>query len=211
MVDDLALEAVAWVRQRTRPRFHSLPILGLEGDAQQKLGRGSHEVELSGLLWGETAATALSDLQGKAGAGEEVSFTADIATALELETMVLVDTEFRETAGRPGVWEYRLHLRESPPLPPPAELSPFGGLDGFDLGFDPGALGDVLGDIAAAAGDIQNAIDAATEALDALQAMAGMAGLAVDDPLTPVRDEIAAAGEGTDATGATASLSGVLG
>ena len=35
----------------------------------------------------------------------------------------------------------------SPPLPPPAEVTPFGGLGGFglgDLGFDPGALGNVL-------------------------------------------------------------------
>ena len=211
MIDDVALDQVAWIRQRTRQRVVSLPILGLEGDAQQKLGRGSHEVELAGLLVGEGAADALATLQDKAKAGAEINFTADIVNALELEKMVLLDAEFSESAGQPNVYEYRFMLRESPPLPEPTELSSFGGLDGFDVGFDPGALGDVMGDIASVAGDIQNAVEAATKALDTLQSLAGLADLAVGDPLTPLRDAVSALGSLGDASAATKALGNALG
>jgi len=211
MIDDVALDQVAWIRQRTRQRIVSLPILGLEGDVQQKLGRGSHEVELAGLLIGTGAATALATLQGKAKAGAEVSFTADILNALELEKMVLLDAEFSEGAGQPDIYQYRFMLRESPPLPEPAELSSFGGLDGFDVGFDLGALGDVMGDIASVAGDIQSAVEAATGALGALQSLAGLADLAGGDPLTPLRDAVSAVGSPGDGSAATTALGAALG
>lgn len=211
MIDDVALDQVAWVRQRTRQRIAALPILGLEGDVQQKLGRGSHEVELAGVLFGDGAGDALSALQGKAKAGAEVSFTADIVTALELEKMVLLDAEFQESAGQPSLYQYRFRLRESPPLPEPAQLSSFGGLGGFDVGFDVGALGDVMDDIASVAGDIQDAVAAATEALDTLQSLAGMAGLAVGDPLQPLRGEIDSLKSSGDTGGATAAIASALG
>jgi len=211
MIDDVALEQVAWIRQRTRPRVVSLPILGLEGDVQQKLGRGSHEVELAGVLFGEAARDSVATLQGKAKAGAEVTFAADIVTALELSRMLLVDAEFAESAGVPDHYQYRMLLRESPPLPEPARLSSFGGLDGFDVGFDLGALGDVMGDIAAVAGDIQAAVEAATEALGALEAMAGLADLAGGNPLSPLTDAIAALGQGGGIGDAGASLGRLLG
>jgi hypothetical protein len=210
MIDDVALEQVAWIRQRTRPRIASLPILGLEGDAQQKLGRGSHEVELAGVLFGDVARDAVATLQGKAKAGMEVTFAADIVTALELSKMLLVDAEFSEAAGHPDHYQYRILLRESPPLPEPARLSSFGGLDGFDVGFDMGALGDVVADIAAVAGEIQAAVEAATQALGALEAMAGLADLASGNPLSPLTDAISALGQGGRLGDAGASLSRLL-
>jgi hypothetical protein len=211
MIDDVALEQVAWIRQRTRPRVASLPVLGLEGDVQQKLGRGSHEVELAGVLFGETAREAIATLQGKAKAGAEVTFAADIVTALELSKMLLVDAEFREAAGHKDHYQYRMLLRESPPLPEPARLSTFGGLDGFDVGFDLGALGDVMGDIAAVAGEIQAAVEAATEALGALEAMAGLADLATGNPLSPLTDAIGQAAQGASLGDAGAALGNLLG
>lgn len=211
MIDDVALEQVAWIRQRTRPRVAALPVLGLEGDVQQKLGRGSHEVELAGVLFGDSARDAVAVLQGKAKAGAEVTFAADIVTALELTRMLLVDAEFREAAGHPDQYQYRMLLRESPPLPEPARLSSFGGLDGFDVGFDPGALGDVLGDIAAVAGEIQAAVAAATEALGALEAMAGLAGLATGNPLAPLTGAIQSLGAGAGIGNAGAALGQLLG
>ncbi|MGF7171692.1 hypothetical protein FHS91_003393 [Sphingobium xanthum] len=211
MIDDIALDQVAWVRQRTRQRIVSLPILGLEGDVQQKLGRGSHEVELAGVLFGGGAAGALATLQEKAKTGAEVSFTADIVNALELEKMVLLDAEFSESAGMPDMYQYRLALRESPPLPEPAELSSFGGLDGFDVGFDMGALGDVMGDIAAAAGEIQGAIEAATEVLGAIQSIAGLADLAVGNPLSPLLDAASGIAATPDTGSATDALGALLG
>lgn len=208
MIDDLALDHVAWARHGTAQRMRPLPVLSLEGDVQQRLGRASHEMEVAGVLIGEEYRDKLTDLQEKVTSGAEADFTADITSALELEKVVVVAAEFRESAGRPNHYEYVLLLRESPPLPEPAELSPFGGLDGFDLGFDT----DVLGDIADLAGDLQNAVEAVGDALGQLEALAGLADLAVGNPLTPVQEEgdaLATAGSG--AAEAAAGLSALLG
>jgi hypothetical protein len=190
MVDDLLLDAVAWIRHRTAPRTASIPVAGLEGDAQQGLGRASHEVQLAGVLIGEEVADHLSELQKKAGSGTEVVFHADITTALDVEHMIMVEAEFAEVAGRPGRYEYFLHLRESPPLPPPAELSPLGGLGDLglgELGFD--GLDDVLGDVADLAEQAQGAIDAVNDAIGQLEALASLADLSFGSPVEPVLAE----------------------
>lgn len=208
MIDDLALDHVAWARHRTTQRILDLPVLGLAGDVQQRMGRGSHEIELGGVLIGEVARERLTDLQKKVAEGAEVDFTADIASALELEKAVILAAEFREAAGRPGYFDYALRLRESPPLPEPAELSGFGGLDGFDLGFDT----DILGDIADMAGKLQDAIDAVGDVLGALDALSALGDLSIGNPLTPVQqagEGLAAAGAG--AAGAAAGLADLLG
>jgi hypothetical protein len=208
MLDDLALDYVTHVRQRTTHRALSLPIPGLAGDVQQVMGRASYEIELAGVIVGEAAAETLSSLQAKAGSGEEVTFTADITSALELESVVIVAAEFEERAGIPGHYDYRLLIRESPPLPPPAELSPFGGLDGMDLGFDT----DILGDIADVAGDLQNAIEQVAGALDTLQALAGLGDLGLNNPLTPMMEQAdRVGGAGAGSTGAAQGLSDLLG
>jgi hypothetical protein len=208
MIDDLALDYVTHVRQRTAHRALSLPIPGLAGDVQQVMGRASYEIELAGVIVGEAAAETLSSLQAKAGSGEEVTFTADITSALELESVVIVAAEFEERAGIPGHYDYRLLIRESPPLPPPAELSPFGGLDGMDLGFDT----DILGDIADVAGDLQNAIEQVAGALDTLQALAGLGDLGLNNPLTPMMEQAdRVGGAGAGSTGAAQGLSDLLG
>jgi hypothetical protein len=201
MLGDLALDYVEWARQRTVQHTLSLPVPGLGGDVQQGLGRASHEIELAGVLVGEAVADRLAELQEKASAGEEVAFTADIATALEMENVVIISAQFEAYAGRLGYYHYQFYLRESPPLPEPAELSPFGGLDGFDLGFDT----DVLGDIADAAGQLQNAIDAVTDVLGDLEALAGLADLSLGNPLTPVQQE----GESLEAAGGNVDISGI--
>jgi hypothetical protein len=207
MIDDFELTHVTWARHRTTQRVQTLPVLGLEGDVQQNLGRASHEIDLAGVVIGEEARDRLSDLQAKAGSGDEADFTADITSALELEKVVILGAEFLEQAGRPGQYQYRLSLRESPPLPEPAELSSFGGLDGFDVGFDT----DILGDIADAAGDLQNAIDTVSGALDTLEALAGLGNLSFGNPLGPVQEESdALSGAGAGATDAATSLDSIL-
>ncbi len=194
LIDDLPLEAVSWIRQRTAVRAASLPVAGLSGDAQQLLGRASHEIELAGLLVGPESKTQLESLQQKAAEAVEVPFHADVTAALEVDKVVLVEAEFVETAGQPGRYEYRLLLRESPPLPPPAEEDPFGlgdlGLGDLglpDLGFDD--LGDVLGDIADVAAMAQDALDAVTGAIEALDALGSIADLATGNPLQPLLAE----------------------
>ena len=208
MIDDLALDYVTRARQRTAQRSLSLSVPGLDGDVQQVIGRASYEIEVVGVLAGGEAADKLKSLQAKVKTGDEVTFTADITSALELAPVIVVLAQFEEHAGMPGYYDYRLVLRESPPLPPPAELSPFGGLDGMDLGFDT----DILGDIADAAGTLQGAIEQVAGALDTLEALAGLGDLGLNNPLTPMMekaDRLGGSAEGS--AGAAQGLSDLLG
>jgi hypothetical protein len=200
MVDDLSLDAVSWAHHASAQRLASVPVLGLDGDVQQRLGRASHEIELAGVISGDSAKDDLEKLQKKCAAGDEVPFTADITTALEIKKVVIVRAEFEEAAGVPGIYHYRLLLRESPPLPPPAELAPFGGLGGFDLGFDT----DVLGDIAGLADQVQGAVEAVSGALSDLQKLASLGDLGLGNPLSPIQDEtgkLSSVGTASEAAG----------
>ena len=192
MIDDIELRAVQYIAQQTDQDFVRQRVAGLPGTLHQKLGRGSHRVVLRGLLLPTSAAEDLKKLQEKASAGDEVTFTADITTALEVEKMVIESFRAEQSVGPAGQVAYELVLAESPPLPPPAELEPFGGLGGFglgDLGFDPGALGDVLGEIQDQAGAVLDAADAALSAVEQLSSLASLADLAsLSNPLSPILD-----------------------
>ena len=215
LVDDLPLDAVAWIRQCTAVRAASLPVAGLPGDAQQLLGRASHEFEVAGLLVGDESRSQLESLQQKAADAVEVPFHADITAALEVEKVVVVEANFLEAAGQPGRYEYRLLLRESPPIPPPAEDDPFGlgdlGLGDLglsDLGFD--ALGDVLDDISDVASMAQGALDAVTGAIDALGALSAIGDLATGNPLEPMLAEVGELAALGDAASVAVTLDGLL-
>ncbi len=197
MIDDLELAAVQILRHEADAGFARQRVAGLDGTLHQKLGRRSHRVLIAGYLLPATAEADLAELQKKAASGEEVSFVADITTALEVEKVVIEQFRAEQRVGRSGQIAYALVLAESPPLPPPAELSSFGGLgglDGFglgDLGFDPGALGDVLGEISDLAGDVMGAVDAALDAVQQLQALANLADLGnFANPVKPMLDKV---------------------
>lgn len=198
MIDDLELKAVQRIRQSTDQDFVRQRIAGLDGTLHQKLGRASHRVAIEGYLLPATAADDLKTLQEKASSGTEVAFTADITTALSIQKMVVESFHAEQQVGTVGQTAYRIELAESPPLPPPAEVSAFGGLGDFglgDLGFDPGALGGVLGDITSAAGDIMSAASAALDAVDKLKALASLGNLAsVGNPVKPLADQAGALG-----------------
>jgi phage protein U len=194
MIDDIELKAVQHIRQETDQGFIKQRIAGLEGTLHQKLGRRSHRVSLSGFLLPETAADDLKQLQEKAASGTEVTFSADITTALSVEKMVIESFVAEQHVGPAGQVGYNIVLAESPPLPPPAELSSFGGLGDFglgDLGFDPGALGGVLGDIADQAGAVMDAVDTALAAVQQISALANLADLAnIGNPIKPLSDKV---------------------
>ncbi len=194
MIDDIQLTAVQYVRQETHQDFVRQRIAGLPGTLHQKLGRRSHRVMLSGFLLPETATEDLKKLQEKAAKGEEVTFTANITTALDVDKMVIESLWAEQRVGPAGQIAYSLVLAESPPLPPPAELSPFGGLGDFglgDLGFDPGVLGDVLSEIQDQAGAIMETVDAALDAVEQLSSLANLADLAsIANPLKPITDKV---------------------
>src|SRR4051812_14162174 len=196
MIDDLELKAVQWIRQQTEQGFAEQRVVGLEGTVHQRLGRRSHRVMLAGALLPETAVDDLKALQEKASAGEEVTFASDITTALEVEHMVVESFTAEQVVGAASQYTYAIVLAESPPLPPPAELSPFGGLGDFglgDLGFDPGALDDLLGDVLDQAGALSDGLDAALDAVDAISSLAALANLDLGDlsnPLRPISDKV---------------------
>ena len=193
MLDDLELKAVQLVRQEIEQGYRRRRIAGLDGTLHEHIGRRSHRVVLGGLLLADTAADDLAALQAKAASGAEVTFTADIATALDIQHMVIESFAAEQSVGVGGQTAYALLLAESPVLPPPAEVSAFGGLDEFglgDMGFDPGALGDVLSGIADQAGSVMARADAALSVIDPLSDLAKLADLAnlgsVGNPAQPV-------------------------
>jgi phage protein U len=215
MVDDVQLKATQCIRQETVQGFVRQQVAGLDGTVHQKLGRHSHRVVLSGLLLPETAADDLKTLQEKTSSGAEVTFTADITTALEVQHMVIESLAVEQEIGAGGQYAYTLELAESPPLPPPAELSPFGGLGDFgvgDLGFDAGALGDLAGEVADQAGAIAGTLDGALDAVKGLGSLASLGDLAnLSNPLTPLTDAASGFGKIGSAVGdALGELGGLL-
>jgi phage protein U len=216
MIDDLELKAVQHIRQETDQDFVRQRVAGLDGTLHQKLGRSSHRVVLAGLLLPDSAAADLKQLQQKAAAGAEVTFTADITTALSLQKMVIESFRAKQGVGRDGQIAYVVALAESPPLPPPAELSPFGGLGDFGLGglgFDPAALGGVLGAIADQAGAIMGAVDAALDAVQQLSALAKLTNLGgLGNPVKPVLEKVSSlAAVGVKVAGLGGTVKGLLG
>lgn len=204
LLGDLTLDAVQHIEHLLDGGHTSTPITGLDGELQQRTGRPSHRIVLRGELFGAEAADRLGGIQTAAAEGAELTFAADIATALELQKVVVTYLHVVAVAGNTDRYGYELHLAESPELPPPAELSGFGGLDGLgldglgpgDLGF--GDLGGVLDDIGDLAGQVAGAVDQAMAAVEAVQALAALADLGLPDPsglLAPLSGPVAAVGE----------------
>jgi hypothetical protein len=194
VIDDIELRAVQYIRQETDQGFARHRIAGLDGTLHQKLGRRSHRVSISGMVLSETAEDDLGTLQEKATSGEEVTFVADITTALEVEKMVIESLTVEQRVGRKDQYSYMVVLAESPPLPPPAEVSPFGGLGEFglgDLGFDADALGGLVDGVLDQAGSVMDTLDSALDAVEQLSALASLADLAdIASPLKPVSEQV---------------------
>jgi hypothetical protein len=213
LVGDIALSSVQQIDHVVGGGFSAVDIPGLDGDVLQRAGRGSHAIRVEGVLVGDTALDDLGALQAMAASGEEVSFSADIVNALELEQVVIADFRAQAVAGVERLVMYQMWLVESPPLPPPAEVSGFGfgGLDDFglgDLGFDT----DVLGGIADLADQVAGAVDAVMAAADQLAALASLSTIDVGGPLQPLGEAVKAASDGAAAfEKAKGALSTLLG
>jgi hypothetical protein len=214
LLGDISLEFVQRIEHSFDSGWAATRISGLSGELQQRSGRPSHRIRVEGLLMGEATREALGTLQNAAQTGEELTFAADITSALDLQKVIIRSFDAQEVAGLPQQIHYVLEIVESPPLPPPAEISGFGGLDDFglgDLGFDT----DVLGDIADLAGDVAGAVDQAMDAVAALESLASLAtsgGLdfaGVLDPLTQTVEN--ARSIGSNFQKATRALGGMFG
>ncbi len=187
LLGSISLNSVQRVEHSLDSGFASTPIAGLPGELQQRANRLSHRIRIQGTLFGDAAADDLKALQQAAEKGEEITFSADITQALELQKVVLVGFSAVEIAGQPNLFRYDVSLTESPPLPPPAQVSGFGGLDDFGLG-DFGFDTDILGDIAGLAGDVANAVNDALAVVDALSALTNLDGLDLGNFLKPMSD-----------------------
>lgn len=189
LLGDISLPNVQRIEHRFDGGFERIRVASLPGELLQRVGRPSHVITLSGVITGDSAADDLAALQKAAAAGDEQTFAADITTALELNKVVITWFRAVALAGEPGRYAYELVVTESPPLPPPAEVEAFGGLGDFglgDLGFDT----DVLGDLAAVAGDIADAAEAAMDVLGQLDALSGLADLNLDGLLGPMNEQL---------------------
>jgi len=195
LLGDVPLEFVQSIELALDAGFVAMPIAGLEGELHQRAARGSHRIAIRGVLFGEGAADALGKLQTAAADGQQIAFAADMAAALELDQVVIESFHAAEDAGRPGTYRYDLVVAESATLPPPAELSPFGGLDDFglgDLGLDLG----VLEDISSLADEVAGAVDAALDIVDQLSSLADLAGLgSLGGFLEPMSRQVTGVGE----------------
>jgi hypothetical protein len=194
LLGDIALEFVQQIEHWHDSGFVSTRIAGLAGELQQRSGRLSHRIRIVGILFGETAADALKTLQQASVIGDELTFSADITSALDLQQVVITSMRAVEVAGQANRYSYELLLAESPPLPPPAEVSSFGGLDDFglgDLGFDT----DILGDLQALAGEVSGAIDQALDVIGQLGALANLDGLQLGDFLSPIGQSVERVGQ----------------
>ena len=213
LLGDISLEYVQRLEHAFDAGFAATRIAGLEGELQQRAGRPSHRITIEGVLIGESARDALGTLQTASQTGEELTFAADITSALSLEKVVIGSFQAHEAAGQPNRVHYLLELVESPPLPPPAEVSGFGGLDDFglgDLGIDTGVLDDLAGLAAEAASAVDQALGA-VDALGALASLAASGGLDFAGILQPLDSAGSQVGEvATQFQSATRALGGLF-
>ena len=187
LLGSISLNSVQRIEHALDSGFSSTPIAGLAGELQQRSNRLSHRIRIEGTLFGVSAADDLKALQEAAAKGEELTFSADISKALDLQKVVIGNFHVTEAGGHANFFHYDLALAESPPLPPPAQVSGFGGLDDFglgDLGFD----SSILGDIADLAGQVAGAVNDALSVIDALSALTNLDGLDLGNFLKPMSD-----------------------
>src|SRR5260221_1364978 len=124
MLDDLELQQVQEVDSEEDQVFDQHGVPALEGDFFQGLGRRATSVSLTGVLTDDTAADDLKRLRDKFHNGTAVPFTTDIATATQIDKVLIEELGVRELAGKPQRFAYAITLREFVPPPPPKQEPP---------------------------------------------------------------------------------------
>lgn len=126
LLGDISLQFVQRLEHCLNGGYTQTRIPGLAGELQQNIGRLSHQLFISGTLFGSEAASELETLQQTAANGEELTFAANIVSALELQKVVISQFRVVESAAQANNWQYEIVLQESPPLPPPAQVGFWG-------------------------------------------------------------------------------------
>jgi outer membrane protein OmpA-like peptidoglycan-associated protein len=124
MLDSLELQQVQKIEaeENEAVRRHSVPAL--EGDFLQDLGRRAVRITLNGVLTGSQASDGLKQLREKFQKAQPVPFVADIATATNVNNMLVEEMGVRELAGKTERFEYALVLHEFIPPPQPQQQPP---------------------------------------------------------------------------------------
>lgn len=121
MLGDFELQQVQRIETEGDQLFVQHRVPGLEGDFLQGLGRRGGRIALAGVATGPESREHLKTVREKFLAALPVPFVSDIASATQVDQVVIEEMEVRELAGKPERSEYALVLREY--TPPPAEES----------------------------------------------------------------------------------------
>ena len=105
MLDDLELPQVQLIDTDEQRALVEHKPPGMAGSLFQDLGRHSTCFHLWGVATGATALEFIEDLDQLFRAGDPVPFVTDIATATEIDEVVLRDLGIRELAGKPDRYE----------------------------------------------------------------------------------------------------------
>jgi outer membrane protein OmpA-like peptidoglycan-associated protein len=124
MLGDFELQQVQRIETEGDQLLVAHRVPGLEGDFLQGLGRRGGRIALTGVATGPESRERLKTVREKFLAAEPVSFVSDIATATQVDQVVIEELEVRELAGKPERSEYALVLREYTPPPPEESEEP---------------------------------------------------------------------------------------
>jgi len=99
-------------------------IASARGSIIKDIGRPALKLEVEGEIMGETAKQSMAALRSKYETGEPVPFSADIATLVKIQKVVIEGVRIYQRVGEENRYHYELLLREyiEPPssdLPPP--------------------------------------------------------------------------------------------
>ncbi len=124
MLDDVELQQVQAIETEGDQVLAQHGIPALEGDFLQGTGRRAAQITLAGVLTGPEARDGVQTLREKFRAAQPVSFVADIATATQVDQVLIEELGLRDIAGRSERFEYALALREFIPPPRPQTVPP---------------------------------------------------------------------------------------
>ncbi len=191
VLGDWAVPRIEAIQSLENRSFVELEIPGRAGSLFQDMNAAPIHIGIWGSLFGDEPRNEfLESLRAKFNAGEPVTFVADIATATEIQYVIIETMQMTQNASHPDQMDYFFVLKESPPPPPPPD--PLGGLDT-----------DLLGEAG-------NFLDSVTGALDVIDGLGSIPD--IGDPTPPLRnalDQVSSAL--TDLGGITSSLGDLFG
>jgi hypothetical protein len=120
MLDDIELQQVQIITGDQEQALARHRIPGLEGDFFQRMGRHASSFHLRAVLTGAESLQGVETLSEKFRAGTPVPFVADIASAVQVDRVLIEGFDARELAGKPLRYEVVFRLREYLPVQPPA-------------------------------------------------------------------------------------------